>query len=124
MPRTPTITQEQILSAAREVFLEKGIRATVAEVAERAGIAGGSIFKHFTTKEDLFCAAMIQGTNDEPRWFELVRRSREAPDVEAAMNAIGAEVIAFFRQILPLMMMAWSNAGASGIPAHFEQPDP
>jgi AcrR family transcriptional regulator len=36
MSRTPSITQDQILVAARAVFLEKGIRGTTAEVARSA----------------------------------------------------------------------------------------
>jgi len=49
MPRPAKIKDEEILAAAREVFLEKGIRATTAEVAKRAGIAEGSIFNRFAT---------------------------------------------------------------------------
>src|SRR5258708_3324392 len=109
MARTATITHEQILAAAREVFLEKGIRATVAEVAERAGIAGGSIFKRFKTKEDLFCAAM-QTQMHQVEWFDTLARAAESDDVEDALLAIGREILAFFRKIMPLMMMAWSNA--------------
>jgi AcrR family transcriptional regulator len=124
MARPPTITHEQILAAAREVFLAKGIRATVAEVAERAGVAGGSIFNRFPSKEDLFCAAMIADPDGEPPWFELVRQAQAATDVKATLIEIGGQLIAFFRQIMPLMMMAWSNAGASGVPQQFEQPDP
>jgi len=49
MARPPVITEERILDAARGVFLKKGIRATTAEVAKRAGIAEGSIFNRFDT---------------------------------------------------------------------------
>jgi AcrR family transcriptional regulator len=124
MARTATITHEQILEAAREVFLEKGIRATVAEVAERAGIAGGSIFKRFSTKEELFCAAM-QTEGVHLPWVELLQRMSRSSDVPGALMEIGAELLAFFRRILPLMMMAWSNASpSSGIPQLLEQPNP
>jgi AcrR family transcriptional regulator len=123
MARKATITNEQILEAAREVFLEKGIRATVAEVAERAGIAGGSVFNRFTSKEELFCAAMRADMGD-PAWMPLLERHARSPNVDRALIEIGRELIAFFRKILPVMMMSWSNTGEKGVPPHLEAPDP
>ena len=40
------------------MFLELGIRATTLEVARRAGVAEGTIFHRFKSKEELFRAAM------------------------------------------------------------------
>src|SRR5687767_6927832 len=56
--RPPVISNERLLEVAREVFLELGIRATTLEVASRAGIAEGTIFLRFKSKEELFRAAM------------------------------------------------------------------
>ena len=58
MARPTVIRNEAILQAARDVFLERGILATSAEVAQRAGVSEGSLFKRFKTKADLFRAAM------------------------------------------------------------------
>ena len=58
MARPTSIKDETIVAAAREVFLERGIQATTAEVAERAGVSEGSVFKRFKTKSELFRAAM------------------------------------------------------------------
>jgi AcrR family transcriptional regulator len=44
----------EILAAAREVFLEKGVeRTSVSEIAGRVGIVEGSVFGYFPTKRDL-----------------------------------------------------------------------
>ncbi|WP_158273546.1 TetR/AcrR family transcriptional regulator [Limnohabitans sp. 2KL-51] len=44
----------EILSAAREVFLEKGFeRAAVSEIAARVGVVEGLVFRYFPTKRDL-----------------------------------------------------------------------
>src|SRR5687768_9085793 len=56
--RPPVISNERLLEVAREVFLEFGIRATTLEVAARAGVAEGTIFHRFKSKEELFRAAM------------------------------------------------------------------
>src|SRR4051794_1584575 len=56
--RPPAISSERLLEVAREVFLEHGIRATTLDVATRAGVAEGTIFHRFKSKEELFHAAM------------------------------------------------------------------
>jgi len=48
-------TRRRIMQAARDVFHEKGLtRATLLDVAERAGVTRGAIYWHFKNKEDLF----------------------------------------------------------------------
>ncbi|GAA2317548.1 TetR/AcrR family transcriptional regulator [Nonomuraea roseoviolacea subsp. roseoviolacea] len=48
----------RILAAAEEVFAERGPAASTQEVADRAGVAIGTIFRHFPTKRDLLAAIM------------------------------------------------------------------
>src|SRR5215470_8271638 len=104
MVRPARITDSQILVAARDVFLERGISATTAEVARRAGIAEGSIFKRFKTKLDLFRAAM-QPTIDDPEWLKTLA-GHAGTDLRQALVSVGLQAIAFYRQLLPLKMMS------------------
>jgi AcrR family transcriptional regulator len=48
----------RILAAAEEVFTEHGAAASTEEVAARAGVAVGTVFRHFPTKRDLLAAIM------------------------------------------------------------------
>ncbi|MFI6519764.1 TetR/AcrR family transcriptional regulator [Spirillospora sp. NPDC050679] len=48
----------RILAAAEEVFAERGASASTEEVAARAGVAVGTVFRHFPTKRDLLTAIM------------------------------------------------------------------
>jgi AcrR family transcriptional regulator len=48
----------KILAAAQEVFDELGAEASTEEVARRAGVAIGTVFRHFPTKNDLLAALM------------------------------------------------------------------
>ncbi|RKR92241.1 TetR family transcriptional regulator [Micromonospora pisi] len=48
----------RILDAAEAVFAEFGARASTEEVARRAGVAIGTVFRHFPTKNDLLAAIM------------------------------------------------------------------
>lgn len=48
-------TRERVLEAALGVFSEKGFHvATMDEVAERAGVGKGTLYRHFANKETLF----------------------------------------------------------------------
>jgi AcrR family transcriptional regulator len=52
-------THERLLTAAREVFLERGFHgASVAEIAERAGYTTGALYSNFGGKDDLFLAVL------------------------------------------------------------------
>jgi AcrR family transcriptional regulator len=50
----------KILAAAEDVFVELGADASTEEVARRAGVAIGTVFRHFPTKGDLLAAIMKQ----------------------------------------------------------------
>jgi AcrR family transcriptional regulator len=53
--------REQILLAARQVFLESGFTgARTREIAERAGITEAFLFRRFTSKEEMYQAAVEQ----------------------------------------------------------------
>jgi AcrR family transcriptional regulator len=45
---------EALLDAAREVFAEGGANASLEEVARRAGVGIGTLYRHFPTRQDLF----------------------------------------------------------------------
>jgi AcrR family transcriptional regulator len=52
--------RELLLAAAEDEFAERGLDASVADIAHRAGVAKGTVFRHFATKEDLI-AAIVSG---------------------------------------------------------------
>ncbi len=47
------VTREKLLTAARSVFTERGLAASVDEIAERADVARGTFYYHFQAKERL-----------------------------------------------------------------------
>jgi AcrR family transcriptional regulator len=49
----------QILAAADAVFAEEGVGVPVDEVARRAGVGVGTLYRHFPTKEKLFEAVIV-----------------------------------------------------------------
>src|SRR5580692_12868367 len=107
MARPVSIKDETIIDAARAVFLERGIQATTAEVAGRAGVSEGSVFKRFKSKGELFRAAMGDRLV-EPAFLQSLGARVGVSEVRDNLFAFGMEMIAFFRELLPMMMMAWS----------------
>lgn len=62
LPREQRLSD--IMKAAREVFVEKGFEsASMAEIAERAGIVEGTIYRLFKNKRDLLIKVVAQ-------WYE------------------------------------------------------
>ena len=59
-----------VIAAAAEVFAEKGEAALVPEIAARAGVGKGTVYRCFPTKEHLVAAVAI----DRVRWFALEAR--------------------------------------------------
>lgn len=60
------LNRERLLAAAREVLSERGGAAEMREIAERAGVAVGTLYRHFPTREALV-AAIIAETLEEVR---------------------------------------------------------
>ncbi len=104
MARTQTITDEQILSAARSVFLEQGFIAPATDIAAKAGISSGSIFKRYQTKEDLFFAAM----NCQSEWSVGLESLIGHGELKVTLETIANAVFSFARDMLPRTMLSWS----------------
>lgn len=80
----------RILAAAEAVFAEKGPSASTEEVAERAGVAIGTIFRHFPTKQALLQAIMKD---------LLLRLTQEATSLAADGDPATA-LFTFFTQVV------------------------
>ena len=58
-PEAITEKQQRVLDAAMEAFAERGYAGTsTAEIAKRAGVAEGTVFKTYKTKKDLLIAVV------------------------------------------------------------------
>lgn len=104
MARPVTISLERILSAAREVFLERGISARTSEIARRAGISEGTIFKRYPTKEALFAAAMGA---DKPGWTETLNDRVGRGDVRENLVQLCIDITWELRRTVPAALCAW-----------------
>ena len=62
----------RILEAARTCFAESGLEAQVDEIARRAGVGVGTVYRHFPTKEALYEALAAD------HFLRLAATAREA----------------------------------------------
>ena len=56
--------RENVLRAAREAFAESGYGVPLDEIAARAGVGPGTVYRHFPTKEALFEAVVTARVQD------------------------------------------------------------
>lgn len=74
---------DALLGAAREAFAERGTDASLEDVARRAGVGIGTLYRHFPTRQDLFLAVYVEGVEglcglaheveDLPPWDAFAR---------------------------------------------------
>jgi TetR/AcrR family transcriptional regulator, regulator of autoinduction and epiphytic fitness len=75
--------EEAILASVNRLLAEKGFDAmTVDEVATDVGIAKASLYKHFSSKEDLAAAAMIRVLDLALAHLEVLRADAQAAPIE------------------------------------------
>ena len=55
---------DALIAAAREVFAEQGADASLEEVARRAGVGIGTLYRNFPTRQDLFERVYIGEVED------------------------------------------------------------
>lgn len=73
-------TRQKILKAALELFRKRGLDATTTRmISTKAGIAEGTLFNYFKTKEDLALYFFQKETDDLIEWFENDKRLAKAP---------------------------------------------
>jgi AcrR family transcriptional regulator len=113
MGRPAIISREHLVDIARDVFQERGIRATTAEVAQRAGISEGALFKRFKTKGALLHATLAS-INEEPPWLPglAARAGRRTIDVE--LEELALEFVQFAQVIMPCVLMAHAGGDEIG----------
>lgn len=64
--------RDAVVGAAYELFAEKGIEAQMDDIARRAGVGVGTLYRHFPAKEDLLDAVIAR------RFERLAARAVEA----------------------------------------------
>jgi AcrR family transcriptional regulator len=121
--------REKVLQAARQAFAESGYGVPLDEIASRAGVGPGTVYRHFPSKEALFEAvvtaritdlvsdARARADADEPgeAFFGFLARiageaaaKRDLPDAISVAGSLREDLFA----ALDLMLRRAQQAGA------------
>ena len=55
---------DHILQTALELFAAEGLAVPTAKIAKKAGVANGTLFNHFPTKQDLIDALYLNNKKE------------------------------------------------------------
>jgi AcrR family transcriptional regulator len=111
----------RVLEVAQQVFAEEGLAVPIDEIARRAGVGVGTVYRHFPTKDALFEAIIVErlrGVGEAARelargpdvargffsFFERMVRdgslNRALFDALAASGAVNRELTTQARQVM------------------------
>lgn len=80
--------EQAITASVNRLLSEKGFDAmTVDEVAAEVGIAKASLYKHFNSKEELACAAMVQAMQKAQAFLENLNQQSDVNTSQETPNS-------------------------------------
>ena len=98
-------TRERLLAVARELIEQGGYgSASVAAIADRAGVAAGTLYRHFVSKEELF----LEVFRDVCAGEERAMRAAADDAGPGAVDRLEAVLTTFARRALENRPLAWA----------------
>jgi AcrR family transcriptional regulator len=104
--QTKIQTRERILDVARKLFSDRGFEsATTREVAEAAGIATGTLFNYFPTKEAIVAALASEASGEEfGKTNERISAGESLEEDLFALVAGGLRKLKHLRKYIPALL--------------------
>jgi AcrR family transcriptional regulator len=115
-PGRPTLTNEELLDKALDLFLEKGFeRTTIDAITASAGMAKRTVYLRYSDKTALFKAALQRAIED---WIVPVERLRaaESDDVEETLLRVGQILMENLMTPAGLRLLRITNAESARMP--------
>lgn len=89
--------ESTILQAAAELFTEKDFHAVLMEdVAVRAGVGKGTLYRYFPAKEELYCSTIFSGWDKLREQLEGVLQ--EVGSLAETLENLARQILVFFWQ--------------------------
>jgi AcrR family transcriptional regulator len=117
---------EKLLAAGREAFTEEGESASLEEIARRAGLGIGTLYRHFPTRGALLEAVYVEEVEDLcrtaadlfdlPPWEALVAWLHRFVDYIATKEALAEELFAHVDRDSDVFKICRTAFHASGEP--------
>jgi AcrR family transcriptional regulator len=115
-----------LLTAARDAFAENGTSAALEDIARRAGVGVGTLYRHFPTRQELLEAVYVEEVQalcrsaadlaDLPPWDALVAWFNRFVDYVATKKALAEEMLASVSKDAPVFRTCHDAIYAAGQP--------
>jgi AcrR family transcriptional regulator len=115
-----------LLTAARDAFAENGTSAALEDIARRAGVGVGTLYRHFPTRQELLEAVYVEEVQalcrsaadlaDLPPWDALVGWFNRFVDYVATKKALAEEMLASVSKDAPVFRTCHDAIYAAGQP--------
>jgi AcrR family transcriptional regulator len=115
-PGRPTLSNEELLDTALDLFLEKGFeRTSIDAITSAAGMAKRTVYARYGDKTNLFKAALTRAIEE---WIVPVERLRaaEADDLEETLVRIGGILVANILSPAGLRLLRLTNSESLKMP--------
>jgi AcrR family transcriptional regulator len=103
---------EKLLAAARQAFTEQGTEATLEDIAARAGVGIGTLYRHFPTRPDLIEAVYLDEVQaicdaadkyaEQPPWEALTGWLHEFVTFAATKRTLAEEMFTYIDHEAPV----------------------
>ncbi|WP_207844311.1 TetR/AcrR family transcriptional regulator [Williamsia soli] len=108
---------EKISAVAMEVFAEKGLETTMADVANRAGVGVGTVYRRFGDKDGLIDALFVEKTDEVIEVAQRALATRDPADALLQFVIEGAESMAANKGLRQLILEGAHTPGEHGVHA-------
>ncbi|MCZ6853513.1 MAG: TetR/AcrR family transcriptional regulator [Gammaproteobacteria bacterium] len=106
MPRQKNISDEVILDAARDVFLDDGVGASTIKIAAKAGVSEGVLFQRYGQKKALFFKAMRLPA---PDFTDAIQASNRCDQHLEALLVLVTSALDYLRSVMPIVLLVLSH---------------
>jgi AcrR family transcriptional regulator len=117
---------DKLIAAGREAFTEDGKAASLEDVARRAGVGIGTLYRHFPSRQNLLEAVYVEEVDalcrsavelaDQPPWEALVRWLHRFVGYLATKQALAEELLAYNDRDADVFQTCRKNMYAGGEP--------
>ncbi len=123
MARPRQVSDEEILAAARECFLENGPSVSTAVIAERIGVSQAALFKRFGSKQEIMAASLLPARL--PEWIALAEQGPDQRPIPEQLVELARSISSFLEEMSPrLAVLKAAGCDLSAMLGRFEQPPP
>jgi AcrR family transcriptional regulator len=112
--RPPSIREEDLLDAARDVFREEGLAATTAKIAKKAGVSEGILFYRYKSKEALLAAVIHRETQPSESLRSIAKKAGQK-SVEQNLEAIIEAILDTVCRAYPFLELAETSPSSSEV---------